>query len=1111
NFGGALQGYLLLASYNNKIYQVELSADGKTALNCPTRPPLGTTVATCSIGSAEFASNFGSTPLDVIAQGDTDPFGGTVWSVTYGANSITVFEPGDYDGSDPNVCTGADDDTIDEDGDGYTNADEIDNNSNPCSGAVQPTDFDKTLEYTANDTDFLRSDLNDNDDDNDTLVDTIDPFPLDCSNGLGGSCDAIALGFVDIGGGLQFFNETGYGFGTLGLTGIMTNGTTDYLDLIDNVNNELVFGGTAGIYTDVSVADTTPVGAGGNHVNGWQFSLNTDINTEPFQIETQMNGPLFSALTSGDSAWQGLQIGTGDQDNFIMFVLEEDDLGTRFRVYAENNGVEIYNVTATAPTSVLDPGTIRMYLSPDPAAGTVQASYQFVPQSGNVGPLTTVGIAVPLQGDALAALQGTYTLSGVPSALAIGMVGNSTQADPPVGMSWDFFNIDIVPSSAEAFVSAATNGLLGSTFNPGSIVVENNSEPGITITNVTFDLAGAMIPEIVFDPDGTAGDDVGRGFFPDTAEETATGATNAVFSDAYEGGFYELSVDFTDFDPGEQISFGVDIDPVSVKGGSAPGPGESASVSGLEMAGSTVTVTYSNGETQVVELYRTQPDADSAAQNIVTNAKPLTPSIEIAGESSQTILFDEAQTINVIADAEDTVYLLQLETAMFLDGLDGPNAPDGYNVDPWEVNSILTISEYESTVANGGVASIPVSLLNTDPEGGFNIFAAVVVKTLEGGDIVTSDLSNYIIVKYDPASAPNSSYRINAGGVTIPATDGGLNWESVGDGAQSGTGYSVNGGILIAFEVDSLDPSVPSYAPLSLFAEEKFDAPGDANMIWTFDVDPDTYIVRLFMGNGFDGADQIGDREFGINIEGTQVLTGFDPVEEFGHKVGGMKEFVVENTDGVIDIEFIPGIENPLINAIEISPYDVGAETPILVTNIPNQINVEGQAADFDVAATGGDGGSLVYTAEGLPPGIGLQPTNGDIIGTVDFGAADNSPYNVTITVDDNDFTSVDAVTVNFLWTISDGSAPVESVVYRVNSGGPSIAAADASLPAWSADLDNPNSPFLSQAGSNSTFTSGDPITNDVSIPASVPEALLQSSRFDLAGGDEMAYSFPVE
>ncbi len=68
------------------------------------------------------------------AQGDADIFPGTVWSANYGSGNITVFEPDDYDAPPPG-CTGADNAALDEDGDLFDNADEIDNGTNPCSAA----------------------------------------------------------------------------------------------------------------------------------------------------------------------------------------------------------------------------------------------------------------------------------------------------------------------------------------------------------------------------------------------------------------------------------------------------------------------------------------------------------------------------------------------------------------------------------------------------------------------------------------------------------------------------------------------------------------------------------------------------------------------------------------------------------------------------------------------------------------------------------------------------------------------------------------------------------------------------------------------------------------
>ena len=103
----------------------------------PSWPLTGSVVVN---GVEAFASNFGAQPLDVIAQGDSDPFPGTVWAVTYGANNLTVFEPADFLTCNLGYVT-----TADEDGDGYANADEIDNGTNECLTSDRPEDFDGTL------------------------------------------------------------------------------------------------------------------------------------------------------------------------------------------------------------------------------------------------------------------------------------------------------------------------------------------------------------------------------------------------------------------------------------------------------------------------------------------------------------------------------------------------------------------------------------------------------------------------------------------------------------------------------------------------------------------------------------------------------------------------------------------------------------------------------------------------------------------------------------------------------------------------------------------------------------------------------------------------------
>lgn len=92
-----------------------------------------------------------------------------------------VFEPQDFIECD----NPAGDPLADFDNDGYTNQDELDNGTDPCNGGSQPADFDKAAGAP------YVSDLNDDDDDNDGILDQNDPFQLGDPT-VGGS-DAFEL------------------------------------------------------------------------------------------------------------------------------------------------------------------------------------------------------------------------------------------------------------------------------------------------------------------------------------------------------------------------------------------------------------------------------------------------------------------------------------------------------------------------------------------------------------------------------------------------------------------------------------------------------------------------------------------------------------------------------------------------------------------------------------------------------------------------------------------------------------------------------------------------------------------------------------------------------
>lgn len=79
NFFGQMQGDLVVASFNKMVTRIELTANGNGVA-----------------GKQVLKNNFGQAPLDIFAQGDNDPFPGTMWVVDILDTTITVLEPSDY-------------------------------------------------------------------------------------------------------------------------------------------------------------------------------------------------------------------------------------------------------------------------------------------------------------------------------------------------------------------------------------------------------------------------------------------------------------------------------------------------------------------------------------------------------------------------------------------------------------------------------------------------------------------------------------------------------------------------------------------------------------------------------------------------------------------------------------------------------------------------------------------------------------------------------------------------------------------------------------------------------------------------------------------------------
>jgi hypothetical protein len=132
-------------------------------------------------------------------------------------------------------------------------------------------------------------------------------------------------------------------------------------------------------------------------------------------------------------------------------------------------------------------------------------------------------------------------------------------------------------------VVTPTGGIAASTYNSGSFQVTNTSTGGESITRLRLDLSTALLPDLVFDPTGAAGDLVAKCFTAD-AGAAQTGLVPPVdpcvtpFGGPHDGGYDDLTIDFTGFGPNETFTFSVDVDPTTIRGATAPGPGEAGSV-----------------------------------------------------------------------------------------------------------------------------------------------------------------------------------------------------------------------------------------------------------------------------------------------------------------------------------------------------------------------------------------------------------------------------------------------------------------------------------------------------------------------------------------------------
>ncbi len=419
NFGGAMKGNLLAASFDNKVYRVQLNAAGTGATS-----------------SSPLFSTVGNTPLDVTTIGDTGPFPGTIWVCDWQLGTITAFEPNDYGGSSSGGGTGADDPNLDDDHDSYNNHDEILNGTNPLSAADVPPDWDFNPASATND-----SNLIDPNDDNDSMPDTSDPFAIDPNNG---KTTFLPIDYTWDNNAPKPGKLLGLGF-----TGLMTDGSSNYEALFNP--NAFTAGGAAGVFTIDQADSGTAHGTANTQKQAFQFGLGVTNTNAPFVIHTAILSP-YAGLAPQNGWEMGVYVGTGDQDNYAQLVATAG--GVSF--LKEVGGT----VTQGATSSVVWPGpeAVDFYMTVDPAAGTVQPSYQLT-VNGVKGSAINLGTPVSIPTVWFSAATGP----------AVGLITTTGGAATTFSATYDF--IKVTPAGVQTPFS-------GTPYVPGGLLQAENFDNG---------------------------------------------------------------------------------------------------------------------------------------------------------------------------------------------------------------------------------------------------------------------------------------------------------------------------------------------------------------------------------------------------------------------------------------------------------------------------------------------------------------------------------------------------------------------------------------------------------------------------------------------------------
>ncbi len=339
-----------------------------------------------------------TTPLDIVAQGAGQPFAGTLWVAAQGGarQGIWILDPSP-------------------------------------DGAPQPPPTS-------------------NDRDGDGVLDAVDPFQMDASNGRAtilnaGSTLRLGLRQAEAAGepaGRQG-RLRGRPHGPDGQRHRLAGGLEPQPDRPSHrpAPGDDVILGAAGNSAQIGyVPEGSAHGTKNTQLHSYQAGFLPQATR--FTLKADLVNPLPSIANPGSYQNQGVYLGTGDQNSYVKLVIgvEDGPNGTDRPmiqvVYEENDAIVLdRKVYDNRLMNASGNGAVQLSMVVDKQLGTITPSWHV---ETSQGPVDGTGAAITLRDDALAALKGTYHVPAgtgtALSGLAWGMIATSSGPAGPFTAQW---------------------------------------------------------------------------------------------------------------------------------------------------------------------------------------------------------------------------------------------------------------------------------------------------------------------------------------------------------------------------------------------------------------------------------------------------------------------------------------------------------------------------------------------------------------------------------------------------------------------------------------------------------------------------------------------------